>query len=64
MIQVPEAVIRAIAAAPQSHIRDLVLASMGLDSEFNSVPESDRQAAIEELSQLVGEPVEEQELGI
>jgi len=62
VIQVPEAVIRAIAAAPQSHIRDLTLAAMGLDAEFNSVPESDRQAAQEELAQVVGEPAEEVEL--
>lgn len=56
MLQVPEPVIRAIAAAPQSHIRDLVLASIGLTSDFSGVPEEERLAAIEELSQIAGGP--------
>ena len=60
MNTVPESVIRAIAAAPQSHVRDLVLAALGLDSEFNKIPEEERQAAIDELAEIVGEKPEPQ----
>lgn len=62
MISVPESVIRAIAASPQSHIRDLVLAAIGLDAEFAPVPEEERQAAIDELAQLAGGPPQMEEL--
>jgi len=62
VITVPEVVIRSIAAAPQSHIRDLVLATLGLTHEFGVVPEAERLAAIEELSQVAGGPPTQEDL--
>lgn len=54
MIAVPESVIRALAAAPKSYIKDVLLTALGLDSEFNEVPEADRIAALAELIERSG----------
>lgn len=53
-VTVPESVVRAIAAAPNSHVRNVVLGALGLMPNLDSNTEDERQAAILDLEQMTG----------
>ena len=59
-VTVPETIVRAIAAAPESHVRNVVLGAMGLLPNLESNTEEERQAAIIDLEQLAGTGAENQ----
>lgn len=54
MTSVPESIVRAIAAAPNSHVKEVVLGSMGLTPGLEQLSEEDRELALNSLEQFVG----------
>lgn len=49
---VPDTVIRAIAAAPQSSVRDVLLGSIGLTPALTALPEQERVRSVATLGDL------------